>query len=437
MRHWAERASNHLFRVRFASAVKPMSGAADKETDVLLPVTYREPVSIAFPFRSVFLLASLALTGAIAIRVVDDRWMSTTELGAERTDGPPVIGVIVPDSVAQPACDALRIASEKALGESQGRRPPELLIRRAGTGRAAYAAVAERLVRDQGACVLVVACDSNERSAIESVASRHGVACVSVLPTVAPSSSLAIDLGGLPNQRFGPVIAWGLEALGRRAALVTGSRPEEHAGRLFARDLLKASASDLVADVLIAAGDETSLDAAAAEIARGKPSMVIVSADEELATAMAAALRRAGVTPDVAPCVHVGRMPSRHTQHAAALTGDYIAFDGFDLGDDTAPGALTVGVTVGIELAEQAIRRVGVADGRAIAAVMRDMSISTEHGPIRIDRLTGAAWRGVNVARVGSGVELVTVMTSGLRRPRRMSELLGLVELTAGAGGRT
>ena len=189
--------------------------------------------------------------------------------------------------------------------------------------------------------------------------------------------------------------------------------------------------------MLIAAGDEASLDAAAAEIARGEPSMVIVSVGGELATAMAAALRRAGVTPDVAPCVHVGSLPLRHAQRAAVLTGDYIAFDGFDSGDDSAPDALTVGVTVGIELAGQAIRRVGVADGRAIAAVMRGMSIPTGHGPIRIDRLTGAAWRGVNVARVGTGDEPVTVMTSGLRRPWRMSELLGIVELSAGAGGRT
>lgn len=392
---------------------------------------------IALPFRSVFLLAALALTGAIAIRVVDDGWMSVTERGAQRADVRAVIGVIVSDTASPAACEALQADIDRVMAEGRGPSSPMVLMRRCAPGRAAHASLAERLVREHRACALVVACDSNERSAVESVTARHGVACVSVLPTVAPTTSLAIDLGGLPNQRFGPVIAWGLESFGRRVALITGNRPEERAGRQVALDLLRASAGDLAADVLITEGDEGSLDAKADEVARGEPSLVIVSVGEDLSAPLVASLRRAGITPDVAPCVHVGGFPSRHGRHAAVLTGDYIAFDGFGANDDGPADALTVGATVGIGLAGQAIRRVGVADGRAIAAVLRDMSITTDHGPVRIDRLTGAAWRGVSVVRVGPGEDMVTVMETGPRRPWRTSELLGNVGPVAGAAGRT
>lgn len=384
--------------------------------------------------RTGCLAAALALSAAVAERAMDRSWMSIA--GLHRTTS------------TQTIATGLILSSDAA--DDLGPNRDALLSRLAAAGvvvrivddRLGAADAAESLSSDRRVDLLVAACDSAQRASIDAVARRYGVPCVSILPTVPLSAADAtVDLGGTPNQRIAPAVAWAARALGRRIAVVTVDAPMARVTRRIAASRLAAEGAEAVADVVLgAASGDAEVAEAVARLHASSPDAILLDLPAPLASRVLASLRGRPGRASLTPCVHCSVDVRRLLASiGAAAAGDYIAGQAA-LGDDRADGrplgdrleAVVVGVKAALGLAAPLD---GGRDASRARAALRAARSRCGPTPLLVDPVANAAWMSAALARIDAAGKARSVIATEPLRPARSYEGLGEAAWVAVAQG--
>lgn len=311
----------------------------------------------------------------------------------------------------KPLLDA-EISTLATLNDSGGLlgRPIRWVIADGASDPQAFARQAARLIRDEGASVLVGCWRTPGRKAVVRVveANDHLLVYPGVYEGLEQSANV-VYTGAVPNQFLGPAVDW--------------LRRELHAGRFFllgADDLwgrsIEACAADLLAGLdceivgrrTIAEDDDVAT--AVAAIAAARPDAIISTLDWPATTAVARALRNAGIRPDTIPLLALPcGAPTLGAQDSLAGLYTVTLPDGAGAASAGESPSTAASAVTGIRLWAQAVRDADTTDVRQVRDAMRHQSIAAADGILAVDPGTQHTWQRLSVGRIRSDGRLENV----------------------------
>lgn len=368
------------------------------------------------PLRVLLAGAAIAVAGAVALR--------------SRLEGPPPIsiGVLVRERERSDVAAAAALAAREfsADGDGEG-RAIRTLVRETHGDPTTAAAVAERLIRDDGIAAIVIAGSSAECASVDRVARTSATPVLSVRPTLRlDESPTFLDLAGLPNQRIVPAVAWAIRSIGTRVMLVSTAGPLERVMHALVRDQVHAAGAEVVGEFTIPAGGSElrgdrapsgAMAAAADAVAQAAPTLIIAAVDERQAVALGAALRVRGIEAPAVPTLHLGLTDTDIAAiDSRTLSGDFIvssciasstnaARQEFGrriaaIGATTAIGEVTEAAYAATLLVGRAVRHSDPADHGSLAASLVGVSVRAPSHSTLIDPIGRTAWMRCGVGRI-------------------------------------
>ncbi|MDZ4753868.1 MAG: transporter substrate-binding protein [Phycisphaerae bacterium] len=340
----------------------------------------------------------------------------------ERKQVPLLIGLVVGKAEGSTAAAAARLAAQEVSNEGgfRGRSMDVLVGESAGDPRAA-AAAAEQLIRNRQVIALLVDGSPAECDAVAEVAGRARITVFTAQPSLGlDDAGEAIKLGGLPNQRIAPAIAWALEAVGDRVILVASDGPLQRVANAMLMEQIRSQAGTVLEQIWIGR-DGVTPESAAAQISAlvtasrsdqsppaDRPRLIVSGIEAADAVKFAVALRKDGVSSEALPTLHYALGDHDIASlHAGLSAGDYIV----DATSDAAYAAT--------RLTALAARRRDAIDRSGIRAAVLGSRVSSPSGPVAIDPLTAAAWFRCRVGRLNDANQVVEVWSDEhATRPR-------------------
>jgi len=313
-------------------------------------------------------------------------------------------------------------------------RPIRWEVADGGSDAQAFARQAARLIRDEGACVLVGCWGPGGRKSVIRVveANDHLLIYPGRYEGLEQSPNVMYT-GPVPSQLVGPGVRWlREETAAERFFLVEADDLWGRAVVALAEDLLGGLGCAVVGRALIA--DEDDITAAVAAIVASRPDAVISTLEWPGTADLSRALRSAGVRPESLPVLALPRgtslVPARES--IAGVATAVVAGPGLAAGSGPPAGSAVsdpptdrptteaaAGATSGIRLWAQAVRDADTTDVRQVRDAMRHQSIATPDGIIAVDPGTQHTWHRVTVARIRSDGRLDAVSggTAAALRP--------------------
>ncbi len=383
------------------------------------------------PLRVLLAGAAIAVVAAVALR--------------SRLEGaPPIsIGVLVRERErSDVAVAAVLAARELSTEDGSDGRTVRTLVRETHGDPATAAAVAERLIRDEGIAAIVIAGSPSECASVDRIARRSLTPVLSVRPTLRlDESPTLLDLAGLPNQRMVPAVAWAIRSIGTKVMLVSTAGPLQRVTHALVRDQVLAAGAEIVGECIIPAGrgdshgepavvsshappNQPNLAAAADAVVRAAPTLIIAAVDDRQAAALGAALRVRGIEAPAVPTLHLGLTDTDiATIDTRPLVGDFIVSSCIasstnaarqefgrriaSIGATAAIGEVTEAAYAATLLIGRAARTADPADHGSLAASLVGVSVAAPSHSTFIDPIGRAAWVRCGVGRIERGGAVV------------------------------
>jgi urea transport system substrate-binding protein len=386
--------------------------------------------------RVATIIGLVALTlGGIAAGV----WLWQGRPGAE----PIVVGILHSQtgpmaSSESAVIDATVLALEQVnRGGGVLGRPVRWVIADGGSDETTFAREAERLIAGEGVQAVFGCWTSASRKAVREVMERHDhLLLYPVQYEGCEASPNVVYLGASPNQQIIPAVAWGLETLGRRVALIGSDYVFPRVANAIIRDQLQALKGELVAEVYVplnanAGQVELAVDA----IRKARPDVVLNTINGAANTPFFQSLSRPSTAGSRRPAVISFSLAEPEIQALAESVrpvGQFAAWNYFQsvarqenrafvdafrtrYGADRVVSDPMEAAYCGVALWARAVEEAGTADVHAVRLVLRQQSMNAPEGVVSIDPENQHAWKTVRIGRVEPDGQFAVVWDS--RRP--------------------
>ena len=331
-----------------------------------------------------------------------------------------------------PVVDAALLAIEE-LNDAGGLlgRPIQALVADGRSDSAAFAEEATRLIREEQVCTVFGCWTSDSRKTVVPIFEEANHLLVyPVQYEGIEESPNVIYTGSAPNQQIIPAVKWAYAFENKRKFFLVGS---DYVFPRVAHEIIKDELDQLGAECV---GDEfvplggMDVQGIVDKIVETGPDMILNSINGDSNRPFFAALRQAGVTPDVVPTISfsIGEEELRHVD-VASMVGDYAAWNYFQSMDSpenvrfvstfqqkygpqrvvTAPMAATY---IGIKIWGKSVIEAESVEPSAIRREMRNQRMSTPAGEVRIDPSTQHTFKTPRIGRVRPDGQFDVVWTA-------------------------
>ena len=394
-------------------------------------------------------------------------WLVGDRLLVDRT--PIVVGILHSETGPMAVSERPMIESEilaleevNAAGGLLG-RPVRWVVADGASDWPTFAKQAERLVRDEGACVVFGCWTSASRKSVLPVFEKldHLLVYPMAYEGMEQSPNV-VYVGASANQQVVPAVQWCHEQLkARRFFLVGSNYIWPWCVNAIAKDQVLGLGGEVVEEAYLAFGS-TDVDAILRRIAETKPDVILSSVVGDSAVAFARGMRSSGLDPAKTPTVTFAVGENElHAMEPGDMAGDYAAWSYFQsidgprnrafveafrarLGADRPVGDVNESAWMGVRMWAQAVREAGTTDVRQVRSAMRRQSLDAPEGVVAIDPESQHAWRWARIGRIGADRRIEVIWSAGVPvRPapfpgtRTRAEWLTFVEdLQRGWGGR-
>ena len=364
-------------------------------------------------------------------------WLVGDRLLVDRT--PIVVGILHSETGPMAVSERPMIESEilaleevNAAGGLLG-RPVRWVVADGASDWPTFAKQAERLVRDEGACVVFGCWTSASRKSVLPVFEKldHLLVYPMAYEGMEQSPNV-VYVGASANQQVVPAVQWCHEQLKARRFLLVGSNYIwPRCVNAIARDQILGLGGDVLEEAYLAFGS-TDVDQIVRLIAEKKPDVVLSSVVGDSAIAFARGMRAAGLDPSKVPTVTfaVGENELRAMQ-PGDMAGDYAAWSYFQsiggprnrdfvgafrtrYGADRSVADVNVSAWMGVHMWAQAVREAGTTDVRQVRSAMRRQSMDAPEGVVAIDPESQHAWRTACIGRIRPDRQVDVVWTTGM-----------------------
>lgn len=374
------------------------------------------------------ILAVLAAAAGLA-------WPATARLLVDRR--PIVVGIL--RSVSGQSATSERAMLDAALlaieeinrdGGLLG-RPVRGVIADGGPDGTAVARQAERLIREEHACV-VIGCgaSADRRSVVQLIERADHLLVQPVAYEGLEQSPAVVSAGAVPNQQIAPAVQWCHDALSARRFLLVG--PDDAWPRCInaiAADQIRGVGDEVVGEFYLPPGS-TAVEDAVRRVVDLDPDVVLCSFTGDAAASFFDRLRAAGIGADATPVLALGLSEDDlRAMDIDDLVGHYSAasyFQSIDrpenlsfvrrfkarYGEDRATSDAGVGGYDSVRLWAQAVREVETTDVRRVRESLRHQSLDAPAGIIAVDPDTQHTWQPAFIGRVRGDRQFEILWTS-------------------------
>ena len=364
-------------------------------------------------------------------------WFGADRLLVDRT--PIVVGILHSETGPMAVSERPMIESEiLALEEINAKggllgRPVRWVVADGASDWPTFAKQAERLVRDDGACVIFGCWTSASRKSVLPVLERldHLLVYPMAYEGMEQSPNV-VYVGATASQQVVPAVEWCHETLkARRFFLVGSNYVWPRCVNAIAKDHVLGLGGEVVEEAYLAFGS-TDLGGLVARIAETKPDVVLSSVVGDSAVALARGMRAGGLDPAETPTVSfaVGENELRAMQ-PGDMAGDYAAWSYFQsvpgersrefvdafrarYGADRVVADVNASAWMGVHMWAQAVREAGTTDVRQVRSAMRRQTMDAPEGVVAIDPESQHAWRTACIGRIRTDRQVDVVWTTGV-----------------------
>lgn len=371
------------------------------------------------------LLAALSLAAlllAVAVLWLRQRSQPVVRIGLlHALSGPMAIS-------EKPMVEAEQLAIEElnASGGVLGHRVEAVVADTASNADITLRAV-ERLLREEGATVIVGCWTSSCRKTVKPVIERDGG--LLVYPMAYEGLEISPNIiytGAAPNQQVLPAVNWSFENLGKRFFVIGSDYIWPRAVNAIVSDQLRALGGELVGETYLPFG---SLDAseAVAKIRASKPDVILSTVVGDSNAPFYRGLREAGLSPKLAPVISFSISETEvQSLPLADIAGHYSAWGYFQSIDRLenqlfverfraryGPKRVVSDVMetgyFSVRLWAQGAERAGSFVPAEVGQALLGMSYNAPEGIVTVDPATRHTWRSFNIGQIrdDGGIQIV------------------------------